>query len=288
MSQQLDLLVTSGLANYELLDSGDNEKLERFGAVIVRRPDPQALWPKLKPEVWSQAQAVFSPDQETDWQIREPLPDNWQVEIDELVFNLKLSSFKHVGIFPEQVENWRQLSALVKQRTKPNVLNLFGYTGGATLACSKAGAAVCHVDGSKVAIGVGRQNAESSGLSDRPIRWMLEDAMTFVRKELKRGHLYEGIIMDPPNFGHGPGKELWKIEKHLVELLDLSYQLLSEQRSFFLLNGYAAGYSSLAYENNLRFLVDKFGGQITKGELAIAESTSDRLLPCGIFSLWQA
>jgi len=168
-----------------------------------------------------------------------------------------------------------------------NVLNLFGYTGGASLACAKAGAEVCHVDGSKAAISWGKDNAAISGLAEKPIRWILDDAQKFVKRELRRGRRYEGIIMDPPAFGHGPNKELWKIEQHFVPLLNDCFSLLADKPLFVLLNGYASGYSSIAYQNNLLPLVDHFGGAIESGELTIVESgKKGRLLPCGIFARW--
>ena len=169
-----------------------------------------------------------------------------------------------------------------------NVLNLFGYTGGASLAAAKAGAEVVHVDGSKVAIGWARDNAELSGLKDKPVRWILDDATAFVKREIKRGHKYDGIILDPPAFGHGPNKELWKIEDSFLPLLDLCKQVLTSEPLFFLVNGYASGYSALAYKNSLGDLLKEYGGEVEIGELTIAEAGSGRLLPCGIFARWSA
>ncbi len=211
----------------------------------------------------------------------------------ELQFWIRPSSFKHTGIFPEQAANWDWIRARIKEhgaRSKDTVqvLNLFGYTGGASIAAAQAGATVCHVDGSKVAIGWARDNATLSGLNDKPIRWILDDAVKFVKREIKRGRKYDGIIMDPPSFGHGPGGEIWKIEEHFLELFDLCREVLSDKPRFFLINGYASGYSPIAYENNLRELMKKYGGSIESGELTIAEKGSDRLLPCGIFARWSA
>lgn len=286
-------LITSATKDYELLDSGENEKLERYGKFIVVRPDPQALWLKnLSEKEWEKADAMFK---NGEWRIRNPkLPKVWPIELEGLKFNIRLSSFKHVGLFPEQSENWGWL----RERTTPphpspykgegvKVLNLFGYTGGATLACAKAGAEVCHLDASKTSINWARENAKLSGLEDRPIRWILDDAVKFVRREIKRGRKYDGIIMDPPAFGHGPGGEMWKIEENFLELLDLCWQVLSSNPLFFLINGYASGYSAIVYENNLRGLIKGFKGEIEIGELAIVESKSERLLPCGIFARWK-
>jgi len=290
-----NILITKESKDYELIDSGDGEKLERFGKITVARTDPQALWKKLKPSEWKKADAFFSRDaKDGGWKTNKNVPDNWAIELGGLKFKIHLSAFKHVGLFPEQLENWKWIEKLVKTspqtpllrgEAKPQVLNLFGYTGGASLACAKAGAEVCHVDGSKVAIGWARDNAELSGLADKPVRWILDDAVKFVRREIKRGRKYDGIIMDPPAFGHGPGGEMWKIEENFLELLDLCFELLSDKPLFFLINGYASGYSSIAYENNLLGLKERFGGEIEKGELAIEES-GGRLLPCGIYARW--
>lgn len=285
------ILVTPPGRDYELLDSGNGEKLERYGEVVVVRPDPQALWEKrLNEKEWKRARAWFKRDaKEAEWQTAGDVPKRWPVSIAGLTFWIKLSAFKHTGVFPEQAANWEWIRALLgKSPAKRSVLNLFGYTGGASLAAAGAGADVVHVDGSKVAIGWARDNAELSGLKDKPIRWILDDARAFVKREIKRGHRYDGIIMDPPAFGHGPGGELWKIEDHFLELLQLCRQVLSDQPLFFLINGYASGYSALAYKNNLLSLMQSAGGQIEIGELTIQETGSERLLPAGIFARWNA
>jgi len=294
------ILTTKKSKDYELIDSGEGEKLERFGKIVVARPDPQALWRKLKPDLWKKADATFCRDAkfcvstQTGWNTNSKVPDNWFMELGGLKFKIHLSAFKHVGLFPEQVENWSWMQKLVKTSPLPpllrgegkfGVLNLFGYTGGASLACAQAGAEVCHADGSKVAINWAKDNAEVSGLADKPIRWILDDAVKFVTREIKRGRKYDGIIMDPPAFGHGPGGEMWKIEKDFLILMDLCFQVLSAKPLFFLINGYASGYSALAYENNLLELKKKFGGEIEAGELTIEEG-GGRLLPCGIFARW--
>ncbi len=274
---------------YALLDSGEGEKLEKYGKFILSRPDPQALWRKrLSQGEWSKADAIFLRDgRSTEWKTKVDLPARWQVELNGLKFWVKPTSFKHTGLFPEQSSNWFWLDGVIRTAGRPlEVLNLFGYTGGATLACAKAGAKVCHVDGSKVAISWGRDNAELSGLSDKPIRWILDDAVAFVKREIKRGRKYDGIIMDPPAFGHGPSGEMWKIEENFLDLLDLCKKVMSDQPAFFLVNGYSSGYSAIAYENALRDLLgDK--GTFEKGALTIRERDTDRLLPCGIFARWK-
>jgi 23S rRNA (cytosine1962-C5)-methyltransferase len=288
---------------YALLDSGDGEKLERYGNVIICRPDPQALWKKSQPERWRSAQAIFTREGKNgSWKFTSKLPERWEIEFANLKFWIRPTSFKHTGLFPEQASNWDWMRGLIRQRSTVNsqqssepksdsrssisVLNLFGYTGGASIACAQAGAEVCHVDGSKVAIGWGRDNAKISGLAEKPIRWILDDAAAFVRREIKRGKKYDGILLDPPAFGHGPTGEMWKIEDDFVPFIEQCLQVLSDKPLFFLINGYASGYSALAYRNNLYALEQKFGGTSEVGELTIAEEKSGRMLPCGIFARW--
>ena len=281
---------------YELIDSGEGEKLERFGEFVMSRPDPQALWPKKLPETeWKKADAYFTRDAAgTDWSFRRELPPKWPIEFGGLKFWIKPTAFKHVGIFPEQSTNWEWLRGLITgqigkaAQNEVEVLNLFGYTGGATLACAQAGAKVVHIDGSKAAMSWARENAELSGLADKPVRWIIEDARSFVEREIRRGRVYDGIIMDPPAFGHGPDSELWKIEEHFLPLIENCKKLLKPSPLFFLINGYSAGYSPIAYENNLLPLKEQYGGEVEIGELAIEESKSARLMPCGIFARWSA
>jgi 23S rRNA (cytosine1962-C5)-methyltransferase len=280
--------------DYELLDSGEGEKLERYGKYTFRRPDPQALWAKnLALKQWNEAHFSFRRDgKKGDWIVAPGVEERWQMEFADLKFWIRPTAFKHTGLFPEQASNWNWMREKVKSEKlkvksgEVKVLNLFGYTGGATLACAQAGASVVHVDGSKVAIGWGKDNAALSGLSEKPIRWILDDAREFVRREIKRGNKYDGILLDPPAFGHGPNKELWKIEEHLPELLKMCGEILSDTPLFFLINGYASGYSAIAYENNLTPMLSNFGGVFEKGELTLEESQTKRLLPCGIFARW--
>lgn len=307
-------LTTKSSSWYELIDSGREEKLERFGDVILSRPDPQALWEKNLPEdMWGHAAGVYVRDEkEGRWIWSRKLdgtgsiPKEWQIEFGGLKFFIRPTSFKHTGLFPEQLSNWQWIQEVLSaklssrspsaedsvgvliQKVLPSVLNLFGYTGGATLAAAKVGAEVTHVDASKTAVAWARENAEASGLADKPVRWIVEDATLFVERELKRGKRYDGIIMDPPAFGHGPKNELWKIEEDFLKLMELCKKLLSDKPLFFLINGYAAGYSPLAFAYNLESLQKKFGGTLEYGDLTIAESKGDRLLPCGIFARWKA
>lgn len=300
-------LITKPSEDYELLDSGREEKLERYGKVLLSRPDPQALWEKkLLEGEWSKAQGRYErKDKEGEWHAKD-LPKEWQVSFGGLKFLIRPTSFKHTGLFPEQLSNWEWIRGILSANSAshspsasegvgvhvlqslPSVLNLFGYTGGATLAAAQAGAAVTHLDASKTAVAWARENATVSGLADKPIRWIVEDALVFVRREIKRGNKYDGIIMDPPAFGHGPKNELWKIEEDFIELVKLCQELLSEKPLFFLINGYAAGYSPLAFAYNLEPLIKKYGGRLEYGDLTIEEKGSGRLLPCGIFSRWRS
>jgi 23S rRNA (cytosine1962-C5)-methyltransferase len=281
-------LVTKAGEGYALLDSGMEQKLERFGDVVLSRPDPQALWPKkLATSDWGLANGVYEREgKEGKW--TGSIPKEWEVKFGGLSFLIKPSSFKHTGLFPEQLSNWEWGSDLIKNAGRPvSVLNIFGYTGGATIAAAAAGASVTHVDASKTAVAWAKENAKLSGLEDKPIRWIIEDALTYLRREVKRGVKYDGIIMDPPAFGHGPKDELWKFEEHFLELMNLCLELISDKPLFVLINGYAAGYSPLAFAYNLDGFVKKFGGSIEYGDLTIAEEGSERVLPCGIFARWK-
>ncbi len=285
-------IVTESRKDYELLDSGNGEKLERYGSFVLSRPDPQALWKKQAEAEWGKADGVFvRASTRASWKMKTNVPESWQIELGGLQFVISPTAFKHTGVFPEQLGNWKwvgdKILSATKDGRKVSILNLFGYTGGATLAAAKAGAEVTHVDGSKSAIAWAKDNAKASGLEEKPIRWMLDDVRKFVAREINRGKKYDGIIMDPPVFGHGAKKELWKIEEDLPELLEMCKKILSSDPVFFLMNGYASGYSAIAYGNNLGDLMKSFGGSVEVGELAIKESKSDRLLPCGIFARWQ-
>lgn len=276
--------------DYELLDSGEGEKLERYGKIVLSRPDPQALWRKnLSEDEWKKADATFTRSEvQGEWKYRKDKLEKWSIDYAELKFWIKPTAFKHTGIFPEQIANWDWMRDILKDKTGASVLNLFGYTGGATLAAASVDAKVVHVDGSKSAITWARENAELSGLKEKPIRWILEDARIFVGREIKRGNKYDGIIMDPPAFGHGANKEVWKIEEDFLPLVEDCIKLLSDRPLFFLINGYSAGYSAIAYRNVLKVLEEKFGGKVEIGELTLEESKSGRLLPCGIFARWKA
>lgn len=282
------ILITKPSADYELIDSGNEEKLERYGKYVLRRPDPQALWNKTLSEIdWKNADAIFDADRKVWKKKNESMQNEWQISFGDIRLNIKPTAFKHTGVFPEQEQNWVFIKSKIKDAKKPiKVLNLFGYTGGATLAALSAGAEVTHVDGSKSAITWAKENAELSGLDKKPVRWIIDDARKFVMREIKRGGKYDGIIMDPPSFGRGGKGEIWKIETDFIKLLEECSKILSDDPLFFLVNGYAAGYSSQAYYNALRPLLEKYKGKFEIGELTIQESKAGRLLPCGIFVRW--
>ena len=286
--------ITKPQKDHELIDSGNGKKLERYGAYTLARPDPQALWlPKLSESIWNKADAIFiRKGKTTDWKKRKDLPESWKINFGGLQMEIQTTTFKHTGLFPEQLSNWIWMEEKLKLESKKSkdrklkVLNLFGYTGGATLVCARAGAEVVHLDGSKLSIAWARRNQVQSGLTDKPIRWILDDAVAFLKREVKRGNYYDGIIMDPPAFGHGPKGEVWKIEENFTELMELSKKVLSKDPIFFLINGYASGFSPIAYENNLMDIMSKYKGTIEIGELAIEENKTRRLLPSGIFARW--
>lgn len=283
--------ITKPQKDYELIDSGNGEKLERFGQYVLRRPDPQALWAKGLSELeWEKkADAFFErSSKNAKWQYKNDIPKSWNIDFGSLNIKISPTAFKHTGLFPEQFSNWEWMQEKIKKSGREiKVLNLFGYTGGATLSCAFAGALVTHVDASKSVINWGKENAELSGLGEKTIRWILDDAHTFVKREIKRGNFYDGILLDPPSFGHGPNGEMWKIEEDFMTLIEDCKKLLSQDPLFLLVNGYSAGYSSIGYLNTISDLKSRLGGVLEHGELTLEESLGEnRLLPSGIFARW--
>jgi len=266
--------------DYELLDSGDFEKCERWGEVVIIRPEPQALWPKSNEKVWASAHATYTRTRdEGEWERLKDCPDSWIIGWEKLKFEIAPTAFKHTGLFPEQASNWAWLQSVVKP--KMEVLNLFGYTGGATLACASAGADVVHVDASKPVVTWGRENSELSGLQDKKIRWIEDDAIKFAAREIRRERKYDGIILDPPAFGRGPTGEIWKFDEHLPGLLADCSKLL-KKNGFILVNAYSLGYPALAVENLVRsqFPMVK---KLESVELTLKESGKrGYLLPAGV------
>lgn len=278
---------------YELLDSGNGEKLERYGSYILRRPDPEALWNKsMDLKIWDNADLKFIRNgSKTKWISKDNVLRNWNISYDDFIFSIKPTSFKHTGLFPEQISNWEWIEKTIKKfsdsrQNSVSVLNLFAYTGGATLSSARAGAEVCHVDGSKTSVSWARENAELSNLADKPIRWIIDDVISFLKRELKRGRKYDAIIMDPPSFGHGPNDELWKIDENFLELINLCKNVLTKDPLFILINGYTAGYSPIAYQNILMEMMKDYNGNIEIGELVLEENNK-KMLPCGIFARWE-
>ncbi len=267
------------MEGYQLLDTGDFEKLERWGFFVLQRPDPQAFWQKgLSKSEWDKSDAVF----DKKWIFKNGMPKGWDIFFEGLTFGISLSSFKHTGVFPEHKDNWEWISLQTKLNSK--ILNLFGYTGGATLAAAKSGGELTHVDSSKISVEKAKENAKLSGLESAPIRWLVDDAEIFVKKEIGRGNKYDGIILDPPSFGRGAKGEVWKIEKDLIPLLENCKKILKEG-GFLLLNGYAEGYSGDAYAQLLSSVFNIPLSQIESGHLCIPESSSRHfLLPAGIYA----
>lgn len=274
-------LIATSCGDYELLDSGDNEKLERFGTVVIRRPETQALWKRQRAEIWNDAHATFMfKDKKGSWQIHKTVPDSWTVVRTGLPLIARLTGFKHTGIFPEQAPNWEWLTQVVRPEMK--VLNLFGYTGAATVTAALAGASVTHVDASKQSLDWAHENARLSNVSEDKIRWILDDALAFVKREVRRGTKYDGVILDPPAFGRGAKGEVWKIEEDFHALLQSLKELLSEKPgSFFLVNGYAAGYAPRSFAQAVESVFGNVDGEA--GELHIKESSSQRVIPSGIY-----
>ena len=269
---------------YRLIDSADGEKLEYWGDYLLRRPDPQAVWSlKSDKKLWNKADGG-------KWEyLNKKLPERWTVNYRNLTFNIKPMGFKHTGLFPEQAVNWDWFSELIKKADRPiRVLNLFAYTGGATVAALEAGAEVVHVDASKGMVTWAKENVVSSGLGDRPVRYIVDDVVKFVQRENRRGRQYDAIIMDPPSYGRGPSGEVWKIENELYPLIEECMKILSDKPLFFLINSYTTGLSAQVLINVLSMTVGrKYGGKITADEIGLTMKSNGLVLPCGISGRWQ-
>ncbi|MBQ6626587.1 MAG: class I SAM-dependent methyltransferase [Ruminococcus sp.] len=284
--------VSSNWLDYELIDASCGERLERWGDIILIRPDPQIIWnTKRVNPLWKNAHARYhrSNSGGGQWQVYKKIPQQWSLKYRDLVFNVKPMGFKHTGIFPEQATNWDFASDIIKNADRQlNVLNLFGYTGCATLACLEAGAKVCHVDASKGMVQWAKENAVSSNLADKPVRWLVDDCMKFVAREQRRGNKYDGLIMDPPSYGRGPGGEVWKLEEQLYSFIELCSTILSDDARFFILNSYTTGLPPSVMEYMLNtILVKKFGGSVTSSEIGLHVTESGLILPCGSTAIWK-
>ncbi len=277
--------------DYEIIDMASGEKLERWGNIKLIRPDPQIIWKnKSFPSEWKSANARYNRSNTGGgaWEYSKRLPESWQVKYKNLTFNIKPMGFKHTGLFPEQAVNWDWMINKIKQSKRDiKVLNLFAYTGGATVACLSAGASVCHVDSSKGMTTWAKENVESSGLRERPVRFIIDDVVKFVQREIRRGNKYDAIIMDPPSYGRGKNGEVWQFENNIADLVELCTQVLSDDPLFFLINSYTTGISSKVLANLLELNMKRYNGKITSGEIGLPMKNSKLVLPCGIYGRWE-
>ncbi|MBR3888224.1 MAG: class I SAM-dependent methyltransferase [Clostridia bacterium] len=285
------MIISDKWKDYEILDMANGEKLERWGNIVLIRPDPQIVWGnKHNPALWKKANAHYhrSKSGGGEWEYIKNVPKSWQIKYKNLTFNLKPMGFKHTGLFPEQAVNWDFMMNKIKDAKRPiKVLNLFAYTGGATVACASAGASVCHVDSSKGMTAWAKENVASSGLADRPVRFIIDDVNKFVQREIRRGNRYDAIVMDPPSYGRGANGEVWNIEEDLDPLIKLCTQVLSDQPLFFLINSYTTGLSPNILANLLKMNIKK-KGKISCGEVGLPMKDSDIVLPCGIYGRWES
>ena len=283
---------TNDWNDYKLIDAAGGEKLEYWGNILLRRPDPQAIWTeKSKTALWNKTDATYfrSTSGGGHWEFfNKKMPERWSVRYKNLTFNINPMGFKHTGLFPEQAVNWDWFSEIIKREKEPvKVLNLFAYTGGATVAAAAAGAEVCHVDASKGMVTRAKENAAASGLADRPIRYIVDDVKKFVAREARRGKKYDAIIMDPPSYGRGPSGELWKIEDELYPLIEACMKILSDKPLFFLINSYTTGLSQTIMSNVLTLtLQKKYGGAVSCDEIGLMMQDKQMILPCGISCRW--
>ena len=278
--------------DYKIIDMANGQKLEKWGNIILSRPDPQIIWNnKSYPEEWKKADAIYSRSNTGggSWEYKKKLPTVWQVEYKELTFNIKPMGFKHTGLFPEQAVNWDWMRDKIKNSNREiKVLNLFAYTGGATVACLAAGASVCHVDSSKGMVTWAKENVLSSGLSERPVRYIVDDVKKFVNREIRRENKYDAIIMDPPSYGRGANGEVWQFEDSIYDLVELCTKVLSDKPLFFLINSYTTGISSTVLANILNLTIAKrYKGKVESGEIGLPMEKSSLVLPAGIFGRWE-
>lgn len=284
--------VSRNWQDYELIDCSGGERLERWGKVTLIRPDPQVIWntPKTHP-LWKKADAVYhrSNTGGGQWEIRRPIPDRWEIGYRDLRFNVKTMGFKHTGVFPEQAVNWDYVAELIQNADRPvKVLNLFSYTGAATVSALRAGAQVVHVDASKGMVQWAKENAVSSGVIDRPVRWIVDDCIKFVQRELRRGNQYDILIMDPPSYGRGPGGEVWKLENEVYRFVELCKGVLSENPIAVLINSYTTGLSPAVMQYILGTVIQPaFGGTVESDEIGLPVTNPGLVLPCGATAIWK-
>lgn len=287
------MYLASNWQDYEVLDCGGGEKLERWQDVILRRPDPQAIWPQQDPALWEKADAWYHRSERGggEWELFRRLPERWTVRYGDMSFYVRPTGFKHTGLFPEQAVNWDWMRGIVSRAVResraPRVLNLFAYTGGATMACAAAGAQVCHVDAAKGMMQWARENRALCGIPEDRTRWIIDDALKFVQREKRRGSLYDGILMDPPSYGRGPGGEVWKLEDELYGLVEACAGALTDDPLFFLINSYTTGLQASVLKNMIDMTVGKRHGGVSAADEIGLPVTAGGVLPCGASGRWQ-
>ena len=279
--------------DYELLDCSSGQRLERWGDIVLIRPDPQVIWKtEKKHPLWNKAHAIYNRSNQGGghWDIKKKIPASWEVDYGDLAFNVKPMGFKHTGIFPEQAVNWDMTADIIRNSDrKLKVLNLFAYTGGATISALNAGAAVTHVDASKGMVAWAKENAVQSNLADKPVRWLVDDCIKFVQREIRRGNKYDIIIMDPPSYGRGPGGEVWKLEDEVYNFVTLCAQVLSDDPQMVLINSYTTGLSPSVMEYILgSVIIPKFGGKVSSDEIGLPVKATGMVLPCGASAVWRS
>ena len=284
--------IASNWKDYKILDMANGEKLEKWADIVLVRPDPQIIWKdKSFESKWKSADATYhrSKTGGGSWEYNKKIPENWQVKNKNLTFNIKPMGFKHTGLFPEQAVNWDWMINKIQNAKRPiKVLNLFAYTGGATVACLSADASVCHVDSSKGMVTWAKENVASSGLSDKSVRYIIDDVVKFVNREIRRGNFYDAIIMDPPSYGRGTNGEVWQFENNIYDLVELCSKVLSDNPLFFLINSYTTGISEKVLENILSLKIkSNFGGKVSSGQVGLPMENSNLVLPCGIYGRWE-
>ena len=283
------MYIASGWKDYQVIDTGDGEKLERWNDIVLRRPDPQAIWPKQSPALWQKVDAWYhrSPKGGGEWEFFKKLPERWTVAYGDLKFYVRPTGFKHTGLFPEQAVNWDWMAGLIRASEKPvRVLNLFGYTGGATCACAMAGAKVTHVDAAKGMVQWAGENRRLCEIDETRVRWIVDDALKFVQREARRGNTYEGILMDPPSYGRGPGGEVWKLENELYGLVDACEKVLAQDALFMLINSYTTGLQPAVLNNMLTMTVARSRGGAVSADEIVLPVTEGGVLPCGASGRW--
>ena len=286
------MIVANDWKDYKIIDMANGQKLEKWGNIILSRPDPQIVWKnKTFPNEWKNANAVYTRSKTGggNWEYKKRTPDFWKIKYKDLCFNIKTMGFKHTGLFPEQAVNWDWMRKKIEtSKREIKVLNLFAYTGGATVACLASNASVCHVDSSKGMVNWAKENVQSSGLEKRKVRYIVDDVVKFVNREIRRENKYDAIIMDPPSYGRGTNGEVWQFEDNIYDLVELCTNVLSDNPLFFLINSYTTGISSTVLANILNLTISKkFKGKVSSGEIGLPMENSNLILPCGIYGRWE-